>query len=311
MASKSYIILGTALLLSLIHLQDQIGVDITNQHHIWMLKHNKQYYSALEQEYRRKVFDQNLKLIEETNQKQNDFVLEINEFADLTSEEFSIKYLQYDHQYTNYQAVQQFKDDQNLNADIDWSSYAGSVRNQGQCASYVFFTLDLLDTNNKIIKNIYNPLSQQDLIDCTQPYGNKGCSGGNVGNSLNYVKDKGLAYEKDYPTTSTSGACKSVQRTFHISNYITIKNCDNLIKALSNSTVTVSVDASSWQFYKSGILTQCGTSLNHGALLVGVTNDGVWTLKNTWGSSWGEKGYIRLGAGNTCGVCMNGLQQVF
>jgi len=48
--------------------------------------------------------------------------------------------------------------------------------------------------------------------------------------------------------------------------------------------------------------------VNHGALLIGITNDGVWTLKNTWGSSWGEKGFIRLGAGNTCGVCKYGLQ---
>lgn len=53
----------------------------------------------------------------------------------------------------------------------------------------------------------------------------------------------------------------------------------------------------------SGILSNCGTSLNHGALLVAVTNDGVWKLKNTWGSSWGEKGFIRLAAGNTCGIC--------
>ncbi|CAD8093912.1 unnamed protein product [Paramecium sonneborni] len=311
MAFKSYIILGTALLLSSILLQGQIDEPISSEHHLWMLKHHKQYYSALEQEYRRKVFEQNVKYIDEINQKQNDFVLEINEFADLTSEEFSIQYLQFDHQITDPQAAQQFKDDSNLNQAIDWSQYAGSARNQGQCASYIFFTLDLLDANNKIVNNIYSPLSQQDLIDCTQQYGNKGCQGGFVSSSLNYVKEKGLAYEKDYPTTSTSGVCKNVQRTFRISDYITVKNCDDLIKVLANSTVAVSVDATSWQFYRSGILTQCGTSLNHGALLVGITNDGVWKLKNTWGSSWGESGFIRLGAGNTCGVCMNGQQQVF
>ncbi|CAD8080593.1 unnamed protein product [Paramecium primaurelia] len=311
MASKSYLILGTVLLLSAMVLQYKSDTQLANNHSSWMLKYNKQYYSVLEQEYRRQVFEQNVKFIEETNQKQNDFVLEINEYADLTSEEFSIQYLHYDHQFSDEQTTKQQIKENNLNQEINWSKYAGSVKNQGQCASYIFQTLDLLDANNKIINNNYNQLSQQDLIDCSSSYGNKGCQGGFVSNTLNYVKDKGLAYEKDYPTTSTSGICKNVQRSFHISNYITISNCEDLIKALTNSTVTVAVDASSWQFYKSGILTQCGTSLNHGALLIGITNDGVWTLKNTWGSSWGEQGFIRLGAGNTCGVCKNGLQQVF
>ncbi|CAK70412.1 unnamed protein product (macronuclear) [Paramecium tetraurelia] len=311
MASKSYIILGTVLLLSAMVLQYESATPLANDHNSWMLKYNKQYYSLLEQEYRRQVFERNVKLVEETNKKQTDFVLEINEFADLTQEEFSIKYLQYDHQISNQQTQQLFKDGQDLNQEIDWSKYAGSVRNQGQCAGYIFNVLDLLDANNKIIKNNQNPLSQQDLIDCSGSYGNQGCQGGFISGTLNYVKDKGLAYEKDYPTTQTSGVCKNVQRTFRISSYITVNNCDDLIKALSNSTVTVAVDATSWQFYKGGVLTQCGSSLNHNALLTGVTNDGVWTLKNTWGTSWGEKGFIRLGAGNTCGVCKAGSQQVF
>ncbi|CAD8151994.1 unnamed protein product [Paramecium octaurelia] len=311
MASKSSIILGTVLLLSAMVLQYESATPLANDHNSWMLKYNKQYYSVLEQEYRRQVFEKNVKLIEETNQKQNDFVLQINEFADLTSEEFSIKYLHYDHQVSNKQTQQLFKDEQNLNQAIDWSKYAGIVRNQGQCAGYIFNVLDLLDSNNKIINNNYNPLSQQDLIDCSGSYGNQGCQGGFISSTLNYVKDKGLAYEKDYPTTQTSGVCKNVSRTFRISSYITVSNCDDLIKALSNSTVTVAVDATSWQFYSSGILTKCGSSLNHNALLIGVSNDGVWSLKNTWGTSWGENGFIRLGAGNTCGVCKAGTQQVF
>jgi C1A family cysteine protease len=66
----------------------------------------------------------------------------------------------------------------------------------------------------------------------------------------------------------------------------------------------VSVDANNWSKYASGIFTNCGTSLDHNVLLVGVT-DTYWKIKNSWGTSWGEKGYIRIAGGNTCGICQD------
>jgi C1A family cysteine protease len=68
----------------------------------------------------------------------------------------------------------------------------------------------------------------------------------------------------------------------------------------------VAVDASKWSSYKSGIFNNCNTSLNHGVLLVGYSGT-FWKIKNSWGTSWGESGYMRLAApNNTCGIC-NGL----
>lgn len=70
--------------------------------------------------------------------------------------------------------------------------------------------------------------------------------------------------------------------------------------------VSVLVDASKWMLYKSGIYNQCSESaLNHAVLLVGMS-DTYWKLQNSWGTSWGEQGYIRLQMGNCCGVCQLG-----
>lgn len=78
-----------------------------------------------------------------------------------------------------------------------------------------------------------------------------------------------------------------------------------MINALASQPVSVTVDATNWAIYRSGVFSNCGKNLNHAVLLVGITN-GVWRAKNSWGSAWGESGYIRLAEGNTCGICTAG-----
>jgi C1A family cysteine protease len=75
-----------------------------------------------------------------------------------------------------------------------------------------------------------------------------------------------------------------------------------MLNALSARPISVAVDASNWSLYKSGILSNCGAAVNHGVLLVGAT-DAFWRIKNSWATSWGENGFIRLARGNTCAVC--------
>lgn len=85
-------------------------------------------------------------------------------------------------------------------------------------------------------------------------------------------------------------------------DYIDLAGCTNLINALSERPISVAVDASVWSPYRSGILSNCGTQVNHGVLLVGVSDD-FWKIKNSWGTNWGESGFIRLAPGNTCDIC--------
>ena len=73
------------------------------------------------------------------------------------------------------------------------------------------------------------------------------------------------------------------------------------------SVISLGVDASTWRTYKSGVFTNCAnTGLNHGVALVGYGTDEetgleYFLIKNSWGTRYGEKGYIRLGVDNECG----------
>lgn len=120
------------------------------------------------------------------------------------------------------------------------------------------------------------------------------------------MKDKGIVHEEDYPYQAAQQTCKQTTGYFKISGYIVIKDtnqCTALAFALVDRPISVAVDASNWSPYKSGIFSNCKTEINHAVLLVGVT-DNYWWVKNSWGTSWGENGFIRLARGNTCGICM-------
>lgn len=92
--------------------------------------------------------------------------------------------------------------------------------------------------------------------------------------------------------------------SFKISSVSTAKGCSGVQNAVMNRPIGVSVDANKWSPYKSGIFNNCGTRLDHDVLLVGVS-DSYWKIKNSWGTSWGENGFIRLQTGNTCGICLD------
>ncbi len=145
--------------------------------------------------------------------------------------------------------------------------------------------------------------SVQQVIDCTVPYGNSGCSTGNMVNTFNYVRNVGINPWNSYPYRGYQGSCNATQGYFKVNGSVSISDCVNLANALTARPVSVAVDGNNMQSYRSGIFNNCGTNLSLAVLLVGMT-DSYWTIKNSWGTTWGEYGYIRLYRGNTCGVCM-------
>jgi len=180
------------------------------------------------------------------------------------------------------------------------------IKNQGSvcAASYAFAATASIESAQLVFNNATYSLSEKQLLDCSQTYGNMGCNGGSVYDSYMYIHNRGIATSQVYPWNNTSG-CHFVMNAFNISSYAVANNtCDGLTAILTSQPVAVNVEATNWASYQTGIFDNCGTNLNFAALVVGKTNN-YWTVKNAWGTTWGELGYIRLAPGNTCGICQS------
>jgi len=206
---------------------------------------------------------------------------------------------------------------------VDWrnSGAVTGVKDQGQCGScWSFSATGAMEGAYKLKTGSLVSLSEQNFVDC-DTNGDHGCNGGLMDNAFAWAKTNGgVCTESAYPYTATKGTCKGTScgtkyaapKSFTDVN----KNDANaLMSALNKQPVSVAIEAdqSTFQLYKSGVLTaSCGTNLDHGVLAVGYGTDAgknYWTVKNSWGTSWGEAGYIRLSRdvtqrGGQCGILM-------
>jgi hypothetical protein len=114
--------------------------------------------------------------------------------------------------------------------------------------------------------------SVQQIIDCTVPYGNSGCSTGNMVNTFNYVRDVGINTWYSYPYRGNQGSCNVTQGYYKVKGSVSISDCVNLANALTARPVSVAVDGNNMQSYRSGIFNNCGTNLSLAVLLVGMTD---------------------------------------
>jgi len=123
--------------------------------------------------------------------------------------------------------------------------------------------------------------------------------------AFEYIIASGIETEDDYPYVAVDQECSSKGGDKVISSYKDVPSgdCDSLLSAINSQPVSIGVDAESWQFYSGGVFSDCGDTLDHGVLAVGYDDSSNLIVKNSWGESWGEQGFITLAAGNTCGSC--------
>jgi C1A family cysteine protease len=266
-------------------------------------KYNKKYDSKTES-YRLKVFAENLKKIQHHHGKT--YTLGENQFMDLTAKEFKEIYLGLLPKKDNSPNIHVIQG--NAPDDVDWRKQGAvqKVKDQGQCGScWAFSTVASLESDDKIEKGKLGNFSEQQLVDCSSSYGNMGCNGGLMDYAFQYVIDKGIISELLYPYKAVDQQCKKDGGSFKISKFTDVSSgdCGALQDAVAKQPIAIGVDAEEWQFYSGGIFTDCGKQLDHGVLAAGYSNGSYWLVKNSWGTSWGEQGYIRLGWGNTCGIC--------
>ena len=200
---------------------------------------------------------------------------------------------------------------------VDWSQYAGPVRDQQKCGScFALATVNSLEAlySMKFFGGIYLEFSTQQIIDCAM-YNYNGCRGGLLEWSYDYMETHGITTAFAYPytsgvtgTASVGGCNKGKSDTqFKVESYRMIRgDCVDLRRTLQQQPVAVGIAGINLQFYTSGIFDGCDQSpvLDHAVLLVGFNNSYGWRIKNSWGVKWGEQGYGWITAtGNNCGIC--------
>jgi C1A family cysteine protease len=312
--------------------RDSTDVNVWRQFNYFQNTYRKEYDTLVELERRFQIFAENFRVIVSHNSNPNrTFTLNINRFTDLTPEEFQATYVS---GYIGAKNMGSFgcktfssiEYPEFVSADavpdsVDWREkrVVNSVRDQEQCGScWAFATTANAESAWAIATGKLLDLSEQYLVDCATGFGyfNMGCNGGQPDSAMKYMIQNGQCVETEYPyygKDSECGVCANAGVKFAACYDVVSKDQQALKSAVAMQPVVVAIEADTryFQSYSSGILdaSTCGTNLDHAVEVVGYGVDGgkkYWTVRNSWGESWGENGYVRIlrsDSTNDAGVC--------
>ncbi|XP_078054334.1 procathepsin L-like isoform X2 [Mustelus asterias] len=300
---------------------------------IWKSQHEKQYTEE-EETHRRSIWEDNVRYIEQHNLEysmgKHTFTVGMNEFGDLTNKEFSKRMngflpVKADNSTEEVNEDDEFSvdeesDDDLRGASVNWheKGYVTPVRNQGKCGScWAFSAVGAIEGQwfRKTRKLI--PLSEQDLVDCSTSFGNHGCRGGWMSQAFEYVvRNRGINTAQDYPYTGQDERCRFERKKFveKLRHYAFVRNCrgclEQALRRIGPISVAIDAGGRGFQLYKTGIyqsLDCSNTQVNHAVLLVGLGSENgmnYWLVKNSWGTGWGDAGYIKMARGLriNCGI---------
>jgi len=302
-------------------------------------RYGKVYNSDDVESEHQATYEANMQNVEAVNAQNLGFQLGENQFSDLTQDQYRVA------AGLGFIATSSFDgmphlgehvhDGSPLADSVNWVT-AGAVtpiKDQGQCGScWAFSTTGSTESAWQIGSGSLKSLSEQQLVDCATATSN-GCQGGSMAGAIQYESGVDMATEASYPYKAADGTCKTSFTTAipqgGITGYKSVgkvrchqrqacrfdTSVEDLQSALMQQPVSIAIqaDQSSFQSYKSGILSSgCGTQLDHGVLAVGYGKDlareeffqSYWLVKNSWGTSWGDAGYIKISSStsDTCGV---------
>ncbi|TVU07258.1 hypothetical protein EJB05_47306, partial [Eragrostis curvula] len=284
--------------------RDLSDTAMAEMHEKWIVQYGRVYKDAAEKARRLEVFRDNVAFIESFNAGNNKFWLGVNQFADLTNDEFKATKINKGLKQNIAKVPTGFKYE-NVSTDalpvtMDWRNQGAvtPIKNQGQCGCcWAFSAVAAMEGIVKLSTGQLISLSEQELVDCDTHSTDKGCEGGEMDSAFGFIiKNGGLTTESNYPYMAEDGTCKNgSQSAATIKGYedVPANNETALMMAVANQCDRT------FQLYSGGVMTgSCGTDLDHGIVAIGYGDDSdgtkYWILKNSWGTTWGENGFLRM-----------------
>jgi C1A family cysteine protease len=202
---------------------------------------------------------------------------------------------------------------------LDWRTKGAvtEVKDQGQCGScWAFSVVNQMESKRFIKTGELLEFSEQQLVDCDTKK-DQGCNGGLMEYGFQYLEKNPLELSKDYPYQAEDGECSADKKKgiVEVEKFVLKKKANEkyILSLLQEGPVSIAVNADKFFDYESGVMRydaeECDpNALNHGVAIVGYGyeknsngDDGLYYIvRNSWGSAWGEEGYLRM-SHSTCG----------
>jgi hypothetical protein len=284
--------------------------DLKEEFELFKAKYDKVYSSKEENDYRFKIFSENTKMINERNANSSlSYTLKMNEFGDLGREDFRKLENREIEEIEEMEAKGSVFTEEVASEGfiIDWQKRGkvSPVKDQFGCGScYAFCAISAVESLYAIKYKKRIQFSEQQILDCTRDYGNKGCIGGTMTQSFQYIIENGISTASSYPYVRYEKQCrpnlKQIPAKINGFGVVDPFNNDDMLARLMHQPLSICLFAGdSFLNYTGGIFDdpEPPPECNHCGLLVGAgTENGIpfWRIKNSWGTQWGEAGYIRI-----------------